>query len=295
MPELPEVEIVRRGLEPVMAGRRIARVEQRRPDLRFPLPERFAECLEGQRVTRIERRAKYLLAHLSGGETLLMHLGMTGRFTVAHRKGAKPHLIGEYEYETDGDIAHDHVVLHMSGGATVTYNDPRRFGFMLLVREGDLARHPLLRELGIEPLSGSLTPEALAERAAGRRCDVKALLMDQRVVAGLGNIYACEALFRAGISPRRAASCLAIKAGRPTERARRLVSAIKHVLSEAIDAGGSTLSDYRQADGSRGAFQESHDVYDREGEPCRRAGCGGTVKRIVQQGRSTFHCPRCQR
>jgi formamidopyrimidine-DNA glycosylase len=300
MPELPEVEIVRRGLEPVLEGKRIERLDQNRKDLRFPLPEHFAARLHGRKVERLERRAKYLLAHLSGGDVLLMHLGMTGRFTVhvpmpgvhAPMSGRRA---GKYQHETGADVKHDHVVFHMEQGATITYNDPRRFGFMLIIPEAELSEHPLMHGLGAEPLGPELTPEYLARRAAGRKVDLKAFLSDQRVVAGLGNIYVCEALFRAGLAPRRQAASLATKQGRPTERAGRLVAAIRAVLKDAIAAGGSSLRDYRHADGALGEFQHTFAVYGREGLACVRPGCRGTVRRIVQAGRSTFFCPKCQR
>jgi formamidopyrimidine-DNA glycosylase len=297
MPELPEVETVRRGLAPVLVGHTFARVEQRRADLRFPLPERFAQRLVGRKVERLERRAKYLIAHLSGGEALIMHLGMSGRFTVeAPREAAKPgDRPGKFVHEAAADRKHDHIVFHMEHGATITYNDPRRFGFMLLVPERDLGQHPLMHGLGIEPLGPELTPEYLARRAKGKAVDLKAFLSNQRIVAGLGNIYVCEALFRAGLAPKRPAASLATKAGRPTERAVRLAAAIRAVLKDAIAAGGSSLRDYRRADGALGEFQHAFAVYGREGEPCVRPGCRGKVKRIVQGGRSTFFCPACQR
>lgn len=300
MPELPEVEIVRRGLEPVMVGHRIARVELRRADLRFPFPAGFVGRLEGRRVKAVTRRAKYILVHLDSGDVMILHLGMTGRVTVAAKgdalKGRHPaRVLGDYVYDTGDDPKHDHVRIHMSGGAALTYNDPRRFGFMLLTTEAELAAHPLMRALGDEPLGNAELPAHLAGKAEGRRTDLKAFLMDQRIVAGLGNIYVCEALFRAGLSPRRSASCLAGRGAKARERVSRLAVAIQAVLGEAIAAGGSTLNDYRQADGTPGAFQESHRVYDREGEPCPTPGCGATIRRIVQGGRSTFYCPRCQR
>jgi formamidopyrimidine-DNA glycosylase len=295
MPELPEVEIVRRGLEAALRGRRIVGLEQRRADLRFPLPEKFAATLIGRRVLSVWRRAKYLLLHLSDGQALIMHLGMTGRFTVAGSGRRGDVVLGDTDFATKADPAHDHVVFHLSGGTTVTYNDPRRFGFMLLAEEDTLDRHPLLAGLGVEPLGETFTAERLAKRAKGRKTDLKAFLLDQRNVAGLGNIYVCEALFRAGLAPRRGAATIATREGRPTARALRLVPEIQRVLTEAIAAGGSTLRDYRKADGSSGAYQEAHQVYDREDEPCRRRACGGTIRRIVQSGRSTFYCPRCQR
>jgi len=295
MPELPEVETVRRGLEPVLVGHRFARVEQRRADLRFPLPHDFAARLQGRKVQSLERRAKYLLAHLSGAEVLVMHLGMTGRFTVQAPAAAKK------QGECGGILAHqagakhDHIVFHMQSGATITYNDARRFGFMLLVSEHELCSHPLMRGLGVEPLGPKLTPEYLARRASGKAVDLKAFLSDQRIIAGLGNIYVCEALFRARHAPTRPAASLATKKGGATERARRLAPAIRAVLKDAIAAGGSSLRDYRHADGALGTFQHAFAVYDREERPCLRPGCRGIVRRIVQGGRSTFFCPKCQR
>ncbi len=299
MPELPEVETVMRGLEPAMAGARFGRVEQRRPNLRFPLPERFVDRLEGKRLDRMTRRAKYILAHLSSGEVLVMHLGMTGRFTIVMPKtgGAQ---IGDFHHAAGGDPVHDHVVFHMEtdkgkASARITYNDARRFGYMDLVAGEGLESCAHFKNLGIEPLSNALNAAFLAERAAGRAADLKAFLMDQRHIAGLGNIYVCEALFRAGLSPKRAARCLADRKARPTERAERLVPVIRTVLEEAIVAGGSTLRDYRHADGALGYFQKDFAVYDREGEACTRVGCAGTIKRVVQGGRSTFYCPSCQK
>jgi formamidopyrimidine-DNA glycosylase len=293
MPELPEVETVRRGLAPALVGHTFARVEQRRPDLRFPLPQDFARRLRGRTVERLQRRAKYLLAYLSDGEVLLMHLGMTGRFTVERPNAT--HKPGRFAHATGVAAKHDHVVFHMDDGAVITYNDARRFGYMLLIPVAELAEHPLMRGLGVEPLGPELTPAYLARRAKGKAVDLKAFLSDQRIVAGLGNIYVCEALFRAGLAPIRAAASLATKDGRPTERARRLVSELRAVLKDAIAAGGSSLRDYRHADGALGAFQHDFAVYDREDRPCVHPGCGGIVRRIVQAGRSTFFCPKCQR
>jgi formamidopyrimidine-DNA glycosylase len=294
MPELPEVETVRRGLLPVLEGKRIAKLDQNRKDLRFPLPADFAARVRGRKIERLERRAKYLLAHLSGGDVLLLHLGMTGRFTV-HAPSSGPARVGKHVHEAGADRKHDHVVFHMEQGATVTYNDARRFGFMLLIPEAELQEHPLMHGLGVEPLSADLSPECLARRAAGKKVDLKAFLSDQRTVAGLGNIYVCEALFRAGLSPLRQAATIATRSGRPTERAEKLVAAIRAVLKDAIAAGGSSLRDYRRADGAFGEFQHTFAVYGREGKPCGGEGCRGTVKRIVQSGRSTFYCPKCQR
>jgi len=295
MPELPEVETVRRGLAPVLVGHKLTRVEQRRADLRFPLPHDFAARLSGRKVERLERRAKYLIAHLSGGDALIMHLGMTGRFTVHPGAGKRGARVGRFMHDSGADQKHDHVIFHTEEGALITYNDARRFGYMLLVPETELSQHPLMRGLGVEPLGPDLTADYLARRASGKAVDLKAFLSDQRIIAGLGNIYVCEALFRAGLAPKRPAASLATRQGRPTERARRLVAAIREVLKAAIAAGGSSLRDYRHADGALGEFQHAFAVYDREGEACVRPGCRGVVRRIVQSGRSTFFCPKCQR
>jgi formamidopyrimidine-DNA glycosylase len=288
MPELPEVETVRRGLAPAMEGARFAKVEVRRGDLRWPLPKGFAENLHGKTVEGLGRRAKYLLADLSSGEVLMMHLGMSGSFRLG--KDSTP---GKYHHERSKSGAHDHVVFHMSNGATVTFNDPRRFGSMKLVARAKLDQEPLLRALGPEPLGNEFDAAMLAQACAGKKTSLKAALSDQRVVAGLGNIYVCEALFRAGLSPKRRASTIADREGKPNVRAVSLVVAIKAVLADAIDAGGSSLRDHRRADGSLGDFQHNFRVYDREGEPC--PGCRGRIKRIVQVGRSTFYCPSCQK
>ena len=288
MPELPEVETVRRGLAPAMEGARFTRVEARRRDLRWPLPKDFAKRLQGQTVEGLGRRAKYLLADLSSGDVLLMHLGMSGSFRVG--KDAKP---GVYYHERSKSTAHDHVVFHMSNGATVTFNDPRRFGSMKLVPRAKLEHEPLLRSLGPEPLGNEFDAAMLAQACAGKKTSLKAALSDQRVVAGLGNIYVCEALFRARLSPKRRASTIADRNGKPNERATALVDAIKAVLQDAIKAGGSSLRDHRRADGSLGDFQHNFLVYDREGASCQ--GCKGKIKRVVQTGRSTFYCPSCQK
>lgn len=285
MPELPEVETVRRGLEPVLTGARLTRVRQNRPDLRFPFPERFAARLEGAEVERLDRRAKYLLASLSTGETWVTHLGMTGRFTL----DGDP--LGEFETESPAAGKHEHLSLcAVRGGRAIRigYADARRFGFMGLIRSDEVERHPWFAGLGPEPLGNGFHAGHLAAAFAGRRQSVKALLLDQRVVAGLGNIYVCEALWRAHISPRTAAGRL----GRA--RLERLVPAVRQVLEAAIAAGGSTLRDFANAEGGQGYFQHDFCVYGREGQPCRTPGCPGTVKRIVQAGRSTFFCSRCQ-
>jgi formamidopyrimidine-DNA glycosylase len=282
MPELPEVETVRRGLEPILVGNAFARVEQRRPDLRFPLPQRFGERLLGRKVKALDRRAKYLLARLDDGEVLVMHLGMTGRFSI-NGSAAKP------------PPKHEHVVFHLGDGTRVRYSDARRFGYMDLIPTKSLDSHALFKGLGVEPLSAAFTAEWFAGRLKGKATSIKAALVDQRLIAGLGNIYACEALFRAGISPFKLAGMLATKSGKPTQKTEALVEAVKAVLENAIKAGGSSLRDYKRADGRLGRFQHRFKVYGRQGKPCSKKGCGGTVRRIVQGGRATFYCPTCQR
>jgi formamidopyrimidine-DNA glycosylase len=290
MPELPEVETVRRGLEPVLVGNAFARVEQRRADLRFPLPENFGMRLSGRTVEALDRRAKYLLARLDDGEVLVMHLGMTGRFRIDHANGAGAALQAQRKVPK-----HEHIVFHLGDGTQVRYSDTRRFGLMDLIRAERLDKHALFKGLGIEPLSPAFTPEWLAGRLKGKATSIKAALLDQKLIAGLGNIYVCEALHRAGISPIKLAGTLATKSGKPTKKTEALVDAIKAVLAEAIKAGGSSLRDYKRADGRLGRFQHRFKTYGREGKPCARKGCGGTVRRIVQGGRSTFYCPTCQR
>jgi formamidopyrimidine-DNA glycosylase len=296
MPELPEVETVRRGLEPAMVGARLTRVEQRRPDLRFAFPERFVERLQGQTVTGMGRRAKYLLADLSSGEVLVMHLGMSGRFLV--ERNGTTRAPGDFQYEhaqeTVKERAHDHVVLHLSNGAVVTYNDARRFGFMDLVPrpELDTCRH--FDGMGVEPLGNELSGETVARLFRGKRTPLKAALLDQRLIAGLGNIYVCEALFRARLHPEAPAGSLATPEGAPTDQAHALSAVIRSVLAEAVEAGGSTLRDHAQVDGTLGYFQHRFRVYDREGESCPTPDCTGVVTRLVQSGRSTFYCPVCQ-
>lgn len=283
MPELPEVETVRRGLAPVVEGEVIAQARVNRPDLRWPFPDRMAERLTGQRVERLRRRSKYILADLSGGETLIVHLGMTGRMLIS---GAP---VGVFHHEHPAPEKHDHVVLDLDSGARVTFNDPRRFGAMDLIDTLRADEHWLLSELGPEPLGNAFNEDYLVARLKGRMTPIKSALLDQRVVAGLGNIYVCEALFRTGISPLR-------KAGRISEtRLRTLVPVIRDVLAEAIEAGGSSLRDYRQADGELGYFQHTFRVYGREGEPCVAPGCDTAVARVVQSGRSSFYCRSCQR
>jgi formamidopyrimidine-DNA glycosylase len=293
MPELPEVETVRRGLQPAMEGFRIVKMEVRRKDLRFPFQRDFVARLAGQTVTGLGRRAKYLLADLASGDVLLMHLGMSGSFRVVKDDDAS--LPGQFHHTRAKDGAHDHVVFHMSSGASVVFNDPRRFGYMKVIARKALDEEPLLSGLGPEPLGNEFDAAMLARSCANKKTSLKAALLDQRVVAGLGNIYVCEALFRAHLSPRRLAATLATKKGEPTDHARRLVTAIHAVLNQAIKAGGSSLRDHRQTSGELGYFQHSFQVYDREGEPCQTAGCGGVVKRFTQNGRSTFWCPKCQK
>ena len=293
MPELPEVETVRRGLQPVMEGSRILNAEARRKDLRFPFQKDFVARLQGQTVTGLGRRAKYLMADLASGDVLLMHLGMSGSFRVQTPDDVK--APGEFHHPRGKDAAHDHVVFHMSSGADVVFNDPRRFGYMKVIARHAIDEEPLLRGLGPEPLGNEFDAALLARACAGKKTSLKAALLDQRVVAGLGNIYVCEALYRARLSPRRLAATLATKNGEPTDHARRLVDAIHAVLNQAIEAGGSSLRDHRQTSGELGYFQHSFQVYDREGEKCQSAGCGGIVKRFTQNGRSTFWCPKCQK
>lgn len=287
MPELPEVETVRRGLEPALRDGRILRVDQRRPDLRFPFPERFAERLTGAEVQAVERRAKYLLARLDGGETWVTHLGMTGRFLV--ERGAAADAPGRFTHPAPAEAKHAHLALETEAGVRVTFFDARRFGYMGLIPTAELDRHPWFAELGPEPLGPDFTAAHLLAAFRGRSQAVKTVLLDQRVVAGLGNIYVCEALHRARIGPLRPAGELRRSA------VERLVADIRTVLGEAITAGGSTLRDYAQADGLSGLFQHSWAVYGREAQACARPSCAGVVDRLVQGGRSTFFCPRCQR
>ncbi|MFK7751741.1 MAG: bifunctional DNA-formamidopyrimidine glycosylase/DNA-(apurinic or apyrimidinic site) lyase [Sedimentitalea sp.] len=283
MPELPEVETVRRGLAPAMEGAVIVRADVNRPDLRWPFPDQMAARLSGQKVARLRRRSKYILADLSGGETLLIHLGMSGRMTVS----GDP--LGQFVHDHPAQLKHDHVVFHMDNGARITFNDPRRFGAMDLMSTATADQHKLLAVLGPEPLGNDFNEAHLIQAFHGKMSPVKSALLDQRLVAGLGNIYVCETLYRAGIAPTR-------KAGRiAAARVAPLVPIIRQVLSDAIDAGGSSLRDFRQADGELGYFQHSFDVYGREGEPCRTPDCTEKVHRIVQSGRSSFYCPVCQR
>ena len=283
MPELPEVETVRRGLSPAMEGVVITSAQVNRPDLRWPFPDRMAERLTGARVNQLRRRSKYILADLDTGESLLIHLGMSGRMTVS----GDP--LGQFAHAHPQAEKHDHVVFDMENGARITFNDPRRFGAMDLLDTATAEQHKLLAVLGPEPLGNDFHEQHLIDSFRNRNTPVKSALLDQRIVAGLGNIYVCEALFRAAISPRRKAGQISAK------RVASLVPIIRTVLQDAILAGGSSLKDFRQADGELGYFQHSFDVYGREGDPCRREGCRGTVGRITQSGRSSFYCAQCQR
>jgi len=285
MPELPEVETVRRGLAPALVGRRITRARTKRADLRFPFPKRFAARLSGRRVETLDRRAKYLLAHLDDGNVWITHLGMTGRWSIL---GAKKQP-GDFYYAEPPDPTHTHVVIETDKGARLEFNDPRRFGYMDLIAESELETHPFFKGMGPEPLGNEFHLPYLQKAFAKKKTSAKAALLDQRVVAGLGNIYVVEALHRAGISPLRETGRIS------TVRLERLFHAIRAVLEEAIEAGGSTLSDYAAVDGAQGGFQHRFRVYDREGETCPTPKCGGTIARFSQNGRSTFWCPRCQR
>ncbi len=297
MPELPEVETVMCGLAAAMRGRTIERAVVRRPDLRFPFPPDFAARLTGRTVMSLSRRAKYILAGLDNEDVLIMHLGMSGRFTVLDAQSSPQNLAAFYYEDAAGpgaDGPHDHVVFHLDDATRVVYSDPRRFGLMDLTREDALQSHRLFSKLGIEPLGNELNAQYLHDAFAERRTPLKAALLDQRIVAGLGNIYVCEALYRARLSPKRIAGTLA-RGKRPDPRLERLVVAIRETLRDAIRAGGSTLRDYAGTDGESGSFQQVFSVYDREAEPCATPGCPGKVRRLVQSGRSTFYCARCQR
>ena len=283
MPELPEVETVRRGLLPVMEGQLITNAAVNRPDLRWPFPVAMADRLTGKRVITLRRRSKYILADLNSGETLIIHLGMSGRMLIS---GA---MLGDFHHEHPAPAKHDHVVLNMEGGARVTFNDARRFGSMDLIATDRAETHLLLKNLGPEPLGNAFSGPYLVERLKSRNTPIKSALLDQGVVAGLGNIYVCEVLFRAGISPLRKAGQIS------AARVAGLVPIIREVLVEAIEAGGSSLRDYRQADGELGYFQHAFKVYGREGEACISHGCASTIARSVQSGRSSFYCPTCQR
>ena len=283
MPELPEVETVRSGLAPSMEGQVITQADVNRPDLRWPFPENMAQRLTGARVTALRRRSKYVLADLDSGETLIIHLGMSGRMTVS----GDP--LGQFHRDHPAPEKHDHVVFHMDNGARITFNDPRRFGAMDLAVTAQLDDHWLIKPIGPEPLGNAFDESYLIEKLAGKNTPIKTALLDQRILAGLGNIYVCEVLYRAGINPKRKAGALS------KSRVATLVPIIRDVLSEAIAAGGSSLRDYRQAGGELGYFQHGFQAYDRENHPCQTPDCTGTIARITQSGRSTFYCPQCQR
>ncbi|TIX92214.1 bifunctional DNA-formamidopyrimidine glycosylase/DNA-(apurinic or apyrimidinic site) lyase [Rhizobium sp. P44RR-XXIV] len=295
MPELPEVETVRRGLAPSMEGAVLQALELRRNDLRFPFPADFAQAVSGRGITSLSRRAKYLLIDLEDGMTIVSHLGMSGSFRVEADVVAD--APGNFHHPRSKDEKHDHVVFHLAGangGARVIYNDPRRFGFMDIVRRSDIGSHPFFRDLGPEPTGNELGADYLAARFAGKAQPLKSALLDQKNIAGLGNIYVCEALWRSHLSPLRAAGSLVTDTGGPTGELLTLVAAIRDVIADAIAAGGSSLRDHIQTDGSLGYFQHSFSVYDREAQPCSTPGCSGTVGRIVQAGRSSFYCATCQ-
>lgn len=292
MPELPEVETVRRGLLPLVEGAIITDVELRRPDLRFPFARGLRQSLQGRRIEALARRAKYLLFHLDSGMVLVSHLGMSGSYRIS--ANGQP---GKFHHERSKNAAHDHVVftLDRSGERLeLIYNDPRRFGFMLLLDAASMNEHPAFARLGVEPTGNSLDGAYLARKFSGRRTPLKSALMDQRNIAGLGNIYVCEALWRARLAPQRQAGLIAPEGGDPEGHCARLAHAIREVIAEAIAAGGSTLRDFMHADGALGYFQHGFSVYDREGEACPRPQCGGRIERLVQSGRSTFYCPACQ-
>jgi len=283
MPELPEVETVKVGIAPVMEGHVIAQADVNRPDLRWPFPDGMSERLTGKRVLGLRRRSKYILVDLDSAETLLIHLGMSGRMLISG------HTVGEFHHPHPAPAKHDHVVFHMDDGARITFNDARRFGAMDLMETATQDDHWLIRDLGPEPLGNAFNESYLIERLKGRNTPIKSALLDQRIVSGLGNIYVCEVLFRAGIHPARKSSKIS------AARVATLVPLIRDVLSEAIAAGGSSLRDYRQSDGELGYFQHVFQVYGREGEPCVTLGCDRKITRIVQSGRSSFFCPQCQR
>lgn len=296
MPELPEVETVRRGLQPCMEGAQIESLELRRPNLRFPFPSDMKQKLSGRHIEGLSRRAKYLLAHIDNGSVVIMHLGMSGSFRIDCDQVQD--IAEDRHYQVAKNARHDHVVFNLrtltGKVARVTYNDPRRFGFMLLCDKDKLTTHPMIANLGVEPTGNRLDGNLLANLMKGRKTSLKAALLDQKLVAGLGNIYVCEALWRAQTNPRREAASLTRRSKQARNRADLLATSIRDVIAEAIEAGGSTLRDHRLTDGSLGYFQHSFSAYDREGESCMRSSCNGTIQRFVQNGRSTFWCPECQ-
>lgn len=292
MPELPEVETIRRGLSAALAGRTIRGVTLRRRDLRFPFQPGFRAMLENRTIRAFERRAKYLLVRLDGAATLVVHLGMSGAIRI-EREGVGA-ATARLHHDTNRIARHDHVVFEFDGGLRAIYNDPRRFGFMFIARDAELERHPRLAGLGIEPLEPPLDAKRLAARLASSGADLKSALLDQKRIAGLGNIYVCEALHRAGLSPWRAAATIADDTPTARAAAGRLARAIGETLRDALDAGGSSLRDFSSAEGKPGYFQHSFRVYDRAGLPCLRKACGGIIRRETRGGRSTFFCAKCQ-
>lgn len=293
MPELPEVETVRRGLEPVLVGQTIGEVKHSSAALRFPLPVNFATMLRGRRIEAIGRRAKYLLLDLEGGLVLLSHLGMSGSFRIEVENMRR--APGQFFYGRSKNAMHDHIILALGNGARVIYNDPRRFGFMDIFEKSQIQENRFLKGLGIEPLGNQLTPENLAPLLARSHVNLKTFLLDQSKIAGLGNIYVCEVLHRTHLSPERLANTLLTKRGEPREKISELCEEVRQVLNEAISAGGSSLRDHQRVDGDLGYFQHTFRVYDREGESCQTPNCKGTIERRVQSGRSTFFCRKCQK
>ncbi len=293
MPELPEVETVCRGLDLAMTGRKIISVDQNRPNLRFPFPNDFSERLTGRKIEQIMRRAKYVLVELDGGLTLLMHLGMSGRFEILNDHKGQNTKTGNKVKHNFGK--HAHIVFHLDDGTVIVYTSPRRFGFMDLMATKVRADHPNLKVLGVEPLSNKMNADFIQDNFRDKKTSLKAILLNQKIIAGIGNIYACEALFRARLSPKRKAATLALKSAKAQTRAEDLSAAIRSVLTDAIQAGGSSLRDFTNVEGDLGYFQHAFQVYDQVGEACKRAGCNGVIKRIVQNNRSTFFCPSCQK
>lgn len=295
MPELPEVETVRRGLEPVMSGAIIVNADQNRADLRFPFTENFVTRIKGSTITEIKRRSKYLLFYLDNGLVIISHLGMSGSFRIINE--ASDQQPGDFALEKSKNEKHDHFVFHLnnnSQSARVIYNDPRRFGFMILISQDEVGEHPYFKDLGPEPTGNGISAEYLAEKFTNKNTPMKSTLLDQKVIAGLGNIYVCEALWRAHISPLRKASSLVTATGKPKKELAILNTHIHDVIADAIKAGGSSLQDHIQTDGNMGYFQHSFAAYGQEGKQCRHENCNGTIDRITQSGRSTFYCPDCQ-
>lgn len=295
MPELPEVETVRRGLEPVMHNATIVNADQNRPDLRFPFSDNFVERIKNSKIIDIKRRSKYLVFVLDNELTIVSHLGMSGSFRITEDTIAQQP--GHFTHEKSKDGKHDHFIFYLekNGHAfKVIYNDPRRFGFMLLVPRHELDEHPYFKDLGPEPTGNGVSPEYLAQKLKTKNAPMKSVLLDQRIIAGLGNIYVCEALWRARVSPERKAATLVTKSGKPTAKLSALTTHIHDVIGEAILAGGSTLNDHIQTDGKMGYFQHRFNAYGREGENCQHQNCKSSIARIIQSGRSSFYCPTCQ-